>query len=226
MGEHNDSKYRQAVLDEASRPEAALCPCCLGVLQRLPCYAEEIRSAVHSAAFEVVDFNLSLLLPALLYIRQWAMWHHLTNSSATEGRACEGVVELKEVVKWLLPDTLQSMLEAQHSTRSKVMLELNWDHPLGLAEAAFVAKFDQQLRARRTRHNKGGKRRRGEAVVPAQAIARRCQRYLAATFAKPPQSPLLCLSNAALWSWGAAGNPSTSQEGIASTIATLRKAVG
>jgi len=81
-------------------------------------------------------------------------------------------VELKEVVKWLLPDTLQSMLEAQHSTRSKVMLELNWDHPLGLAEAAFVAKFDQQLRARRTRHNKGGKRRRGEAVVPAQAIAR------------------------------------------------------
>jgi len=75
-GVQSVQQYR-AALDVKAEAPVACCPCCLGVLQQIPRFADQIRDDVLATGFEVKDFNISVMLPAPIFIRQYGFWHHL-----------------------------------------------------------------------------------------------------------------------------------------------------
>lgn len=123
------SSYREAII--ATSALDTVCPCCLGVLQRLPKVVDSIAAAVKGYDFAFDDFNISLVLPASLHIRQWGFWHHLVQREVVSGTAAgETVVDCKEVLKLLLPTALEEKLESKYSTKSEVLLNIKFtsDH--------------------------------------------------------------------------------------------------
>jgi len=169
--------YQAAVNDEAeaSPTGGAVCPCCLGVLQLVTEYADKIAAEIQRQAFDASTFNLSVLLPAPLYVRQWGFWHLLVQSNAVGSDSAatgEGVIDCKEVLKWLLPTLLEQRLAAKYTTKSDVMLTLSYTAQHLFAEAEFLGQMDKKVSAKRSRSRKGGKLTRGEPEIPAQAVAR------------------------------------------------------
>ena len=53
---------------------------------------QQVATTVSREEFELNDFNISLVLPAALHIRQWGIWHHLVQSR------CPNMVQLLAVV--------------------------------------------------------------------------------------------------------------------------------
>jgi len=163
--------YQAAVNDEAeaSPTGGAVCPCCLGVLQLVTEYADNIAAEIQRQAFDASTFNLSVLLPAPLYVRQWGFWHLLVQSNAVGSDSAatgEGVIDCKEVLKWLLPTLLEQRLAAKYTTKSDVMLTLSYTAQHLFAEAEFLGQMDKKVSAKRSRSRKGGKLTRGEPEIP------------------------------------------------------------
>ena len=77
------ASYREA-LSEA-KPEDPVCPCCVGTLQRLPQFVDHIVNTVQTAGYHFDDFNISVVLPASTFIRQWGFWHHLKATGGNDG---------------------------------------------------------------------------------------------------------------------------------------------
>ena len=75
---HAVSEYKFALMGE--KDAAISCPCCLGVLQRLPDYVDQIVADIDATGFEIKDFNISVMLPAPVFIRQYGFWHLLVKS--------------------------------------------------------------------------------------------------------------------------------------------------
>lgn len=150
-----------------------MCRCCLGVLQRVVAYADQITAAVRDQAFELSTFNISVVLPAPLYVRQWGFWHQLVKSGAVASSATgTSVIDCKEVIKWLMPALIEERLSARYSTKSEVMLTLSYTAQHHFSEAEFLGQIDKKVSAKRSRSRKGGKLIRGEPEIPAQAVAR------------------------------------------------------
>ena len=163
--------YRKAI--EVSASETVVCPCCVGILQKLPTFSDRIAEQVKSEGFEVTTFNISVVLAAPFYVRQWGWWHHLVQLNAAGSLdSGEDVVDCKDVIKWFLPEALEQRLSAKYDHKSDMLLILSFTAQHLFSEAEFLGKLDKKLVAKRSRSRKGGKLIRGEPEIPAQAVSR------------------------------------------------------